>query len=725
MLEHLAFQQAVRRTPLPGEVEIQVLTTGIGFRDVLNALGMYPGGGELGSECAGVVTAVGSQVKNASVGDEVIAVAIGSFASYTYTSAHNVVQKPAFLTFAEAASIPSAFLTAQYALHRLAGMKKGDRVLIHAAAGGVGLAAVQLAQQAGAEIFATAGSPSKREMLKALGIQHVMDLRSLDFANVIMSFTDGKGVDIVLNSLADEFITKSISVLATTGWFLELGKRGILTREQFAQVKPNATYKIIDVLQEATQSDDLIPELFEQVMPCFENGALKPLPVRVYQAREVIDAFRFMAMGLHIGKLVIAQDPPSFGIQPQATYLVTGGLGGLGSEVARWLAAEGARHIVLVGRHAPSEQSQSMLEELTRSGVNWKFVQADVSQFESIADVFTQIENTMPPLKGIIHAAGVIDDGIFIQQTWERFATVFAPKVQGAWNLHELTRGMALDFFVLFSSASSVIGSGGQANYVTANTFLDMLAYHRRGMGLPGLSIGWGPWEQVGVAADRSMIKRMVEHGIESFSPAQGIESLSKVMQTPHLTHVAVVPINWDRFAAQAVSSFFNEMRRQSKSRTVESMSPSDRTSSGNELLKRLESAPESKRKNLLQSHIRLQALKVLSLPVDFTLEQRQPLQELGLDSLMAVELRNLLRKDLPTAREVPTTLVFDYPTLEALTNYFFDELFGKEKTKEPTAIAIEKIETTPITEISDDEAAALLLAELDELQTRKNRKIS
>ena len=548
LLENLVYEKDGRKIPAPNEVEIQVLATGVGFRDILNTLGMYPGGGELGSECAGVVSAVGSRVGTICVGDAVIAAAFGSFASYAYTAAHNVVRKPARLTFPEAATIPSAFLTTQYALHQLAGMKAGDRVLIHAAAGGVGLAAVQLAQQAGAEIFATAGSESKREMLKASGIRHVMDSRSLDFAAEIMSITAGKGVDIVLNSLADDFIAKSISVLADKGWFLELGKRGIWSRQQFAQHKPNANYAIIDLLEEARQDPDLIPQLFEQIMPLFQNGTLKPLPVHVYPAREVIDAFRFMAMGLHTGKLVIAQDHPNSEIHPDATYLITGGVGGLGNEVASWLAVEGARHIVLVGRHAPAERSQTVLKKLTEFGVQWKFIQADVSQLESMADVFTQIEKTMPPLKGVIHAAGVIEDGILIQQTWQRFDGVFAPKVQGGWNFHELTRGMALDFFVLFSSASSLIGSGGQSNYVSANTFLDMLAYYRRGCGLPGLSIGWGPWEQVGAAAEPEIIKRMKTHGIESMPPARAIEALSKVMHSPQLVHVGIVPINWDRF---------------------------------------------------------------------------------------------------------------------------------------------------------------------------------
>ncbi len=359
VLENLVYQVAQRRSPSPDEVEIQVIATGIGFRDVLNTLGMYPGGGELGSECAGLVTAVGSDVKNVQVGDSVIAVAIGSFASYVLTPARYVVRKPEKLSFPEAATIASAFLTTQYTLHHLAKMKAGDRVLIHAAAGGVGLAAVQLAKQAGAEIFGTAGSPAKRELLKSLGVQHVLDSRTLDFAVEIMGLTNGKGVDIVLNSLADEFIPKSASILAEHGRFIEIGRRGIWSREQFAQVKPNAFYATVDLLLEARQDENLISRLFDEIMPAFENGRLQPLPLHVYKASEVVDAFRTMAQGRHIGKLVIAQETRPFKIHADATYLITGGLGGLGLAVAEWLSSEGARHLVLVGRRAPGNRPVS------------------------------------------------------------------------------------------------------------------------------------------------------------------------------------------------------------------------------------------------------------------------------------------------------------------------------------------------------------------------------
>lgn len=723
-LENLSYQRLERRYPGPGEVEIQVMATGIGFRDVLNTLGMYPGGGELGSECAGVVTQIGADVANVQIGDPVIAVALGSFATHVVASAKYVVRKPDQLSFPEAATLPSAFLTTQYALHHLAEMKTGDRVLIHAAAGGVGLAAIQLAQQAGAEIFATAGSPAKRAMLKSLGVQHVMDSRNLDFAQEIMQITNGEGVDIVLNSLADEFITKSVAVLAEDGRFIEIGKRGIWSQDQFHQAKPDAFYAIVDLLLEAKQNEDLIPSLFEKLLPAFEDGTLRPLPLHAYPASQVIDAFRTMSMGRHTGKLVIVPEQ-RYAIHPDATYLITGAFGGLGIATAEWLVSQGACHLALIGRNAPREQASAALQNLADAGVEIKIIQADVSKRDSMIGAFEQINAAMPPLKGIIHAVGVLDDGVLRQQTWERFETVFAPKVQGGWILHELTKGMALDFFVLYSSAVSLIGSAGQANHVAASTFLDELAHYRRAQGLPGLSIGWGPWEQIGAAAEREVADRLKGRGIESIPPEQGIEALARVMETPEFVHVGVLPINWSRFSQQGSSSFFDDLLHESQAKAVKAATATDQTKPDNSLWKRLENAPESKRENLLLGHVREQALKVLNLPADFPLEQRQPLQELGLDSLMAVELRNLLRKGLPLERALPATLVFDYPTPEALTHYLMGELFTKAQADTPGVQISKNDEQGAIADLSEEEAEALLLAELKEIDQKKSGRQS
>lgn len=733
-LDNLTLQPAPRRRPGPGEVEIRVRATGLNFRDILNALGMYPGDpGPLGDECAGEIVAVGPEVKNLRPGDRVMGLAPGSFSTFVIAKAELMTPIPDRLSFEEAATIPIPYLTAYYALHHLAKMSAGDRVLIHAAAGGVGMAAVQLAQRAGAEILGTAGSPEKRAFLQSLGVQHVMDSRSLDFADEIMSCTDNQGVHIVLNSLTGDFIPKNLAVLHQGGRFLEIGKIGIWDKNQVAQARPDVSYFVIFLGELCQHQPDLIQSMLRDLSAALVDGSLRPLPSRLFPLEDVASAFRYMAQAKHIGKIVVtstsqpAEGPvsPFAGvelgpIQAEAAYLVTGGLGGLGLVVARWLVAQGATRLVLAGRSEPSEAARQVLNELEQAGVQILAAQADVSVRSEVSRLLAEIEQTMPPLRGIIHAAGVVADGVLLEQEWSKFAQVMAPKVAGAWHLHEVSQKLPLDFFVLFSSAASVLGSAGQANYAAANAFMDSLAHYRQARGLPASSINWGPWAELGMTAalDSSQRRRFHNQGFQAIEPDQGMQVLARILHDAP-AQVSVLPVDWPTFAssfAGELPPLFSEVTR----RMAVETKLEQQSSAAPDILQRLNEAPPGKQQHLLLAHIREQAGKVLGLETGRPVDPGQPLRELGLDSLMAVELRNLLSHSVQAS--LPATLLFDYPTISALADYLAKEVLHLAGNGQPEAgdtqtddraAAMAELES-----LSDEEAEALLLAEL----TKKGR---
>ncbi len=366
-LDNLVLRERAIRRPGPDEVVIEIKAAALNFRDVMKALGIYPGDNDddalVGDECSGQITAVGRKVKHLRVGDAVMAVVPGCFASHCTMPAALVLRKPARICFGEAATIPIAFLTAWYALHHLGRMKKGDRVLIQAATGGVGLAALQLARLAGAEIFATAGSAEKRDFLRAQGVQHVMDSRSLAFADEVRAITGGRGVDLVLNSLAGEAISAGISILATGGRFLEIGKRDIYQNSKIGlrPLRNNASFFVIDLAQLMRDEPPLVASMLKRLLPMFASGKLHPLPFRVFRASQVTGAFRHMSQARHIGKIVLSMenDPvvpiPAPVVKPMrfradASYLITGGLGGFGLKIAEWMLGNGAGYVVLASR---------------------------------------------------------------------------------------------------------------------------------------------------------------------------------------------------------------------------------------------------------------------------------------------------------------------------------------------------------------------------------------
>ncbi len=703
--DHLVLQPQTRRAPASHEIEIQVRATGLNFRDVLIVLGMYPGGADvLGNECAGVVVAVGKAVQNFQVGDDVIAVATDSFGAFAIADARLAVHKPRLFTFAQAATIPITFLTAHYALNHLGKMRTGERVLIHAAAGGVGMAAVQLAQQAGAEIFATAGSDEKRALLKSRGVQHVMDSRSLAFADEIMRLTNGDGVDLVLNSLADDFIPKSFSALKAGGRFFEIGKRGVWSPEQVANLGRDINYHIVYLGELIDQDPELAQSLFRELMDGFANGALKPLPAREFALDSAADAFRFMAQAKHVGKIVLTQSANQLS-QPltmvaDATYLITGGLGGIGLVTARWLVEKGARHLVLMGRHKASEAARETIHALEQIGAQIVVVQADVAQRDQVAQALADIAQTMPPLRGAIHAAGVLDDGILTQQTWERIENVLKPKVYGAQNLHDLTQALSLDFFVLYGAGAAIIGSAGQSNYAAANAYLDALAHYRHARGLPATSVDWGAWSQVGMAAHLS--ERMAQLGLGIIAPEQGMQMLDQIFSS-NPTQVVAMPLDVTRFKASHPAPLFSDL--------VGAPSKSEPVKSVDTILKRLADASPNKRKGIVHAYVREHSLRILGLDPKYDLDPQQPLHELGLDSLMAVELRNALAASFQ--RSLPSTLLFDHPTVYALTEFLAPEILPEAPLPSSTALA-EQNDLQELAQLSEAEAEALLLQELE-----------
>lgn len=727
MFDNLVLEPALRGSPGPGEVEIRVYATGLNFRDVLDALGMCPvEAGPLGSECAGEISALGEGVSGWHVGDEVLAIAPGAFRTFVTVPAEFVALKPPNISFEEAATIPVTFLTAYYGLCQLAQMKAGDRVLIHAAAGGVGLAAIQLAQQNGAEIFATAGTPEKRAFLQAMGIKHIMNSRTLEFADEIMAATRGQGVDIVLNSLAGDFIPKSLSALGANGCFVEIGKIDIWDPNRMKEVRPDVSYFFFDLATEGFKNPPLIREIFQRLLEAFSLGTLAPLPRQAFSVTEIVNAFRTMAQAKHIGKIVVTQEQKqSKGMlelfRPEASYLVAGGLGNLGFFVAQWMAQQGARNLVLVGRTAPSDRVCEAISALEKSGVNVLVLKADVSQEDQVREVLASIAQSMPELRGIIHAAGVLEDGILLRQNWERFAAVLSPKVQGSWNLHVLTSHLPLDFFIMFSSTASLLGSAGQGNYAAANSFMDILAHARRLQGLPALSINWAGWSEIGLAARQNNLERGLALGLEAIPPDQGLQILEQALHQ-EAAQIAVMPINWQKFMQQfgptnkpALFADFSQTAN----------SPQNTSTGKSELYKKLEVTAPQNRQQALVTFMSEQVCKVLGLKPGFFINVQQPLKELGLDSLMAIELRNSLARAL--GRPLPATLLFDHPTLEGLAAHILSTIhFTHTETAKTDKPETSETDTKDQTQLALDQLPAealeaMLAEELEALKDHIN----
>ncbi|MFE5604724.1 SDR family NAD(P)-dependent oxidoreductase [Streptomyces coelicoflavus] len=699
-LDSFEFVAQTRHRPGPGEVEIRLDATSVNFINVLQAMGVYQQFSTdedrqdvSAFDGAGVVTAVGEGVREVRQGDRVAAMFVdGSrsavMSSFATVHAGCLLPVPDSMRSQDAAALPCAYLTAWYALRHLAGLRPGERVLIHSASGGTGLAALNLARARGAEVWATAGSEAKRAYLRNLGVTHVMDSRTLDFADRVRDLTGGRGVDVVLNSLTGPAQSASLGLLAHRGRFVELGKRDIYanTRLGLLPFRHNVTFAGVDVLMMMQKDPELLAEGYRELGGMLADGSLPPLPVTEHPVAEASAAFHTMASARHTGKLVLTwptEGTDTLSVRPEdvrtvrddGSYLVTGGLGGLGLLVARWLAERGAGAVVLTSRSAPSADARAALDALTEQfGTRVEVVRGDLAE-PGVADTLVRAAtDTGRPLRGVVHAAAVVEDATVARLTADLLEKVWRPKATGAWLLHHATAGQELDWWVTFSSAASLLGNPGQGAYAAANAWLDEFTSWRRAQGLPATCVNWGPWAEVGRGVG------MAERGYAMIAPAEGIDALERVLAHDR-ARTAYTPVDlsrWlDSYPATGRTAFFAELAAPA--------SGTDADTSHSALLTELRDAADpQQRQHILRARVVEHIAAVLRLTAD-RIDANTSLVTLGLDSLMAIALRNRMQRDL--ALDIPTTVMWTHPTPHALTRYLLGRLHPEQEQSGPAGI--------------------------------------
>ena len=662
LLGSLAWRPMERTMPEPNEVCIEVAAAGLNFRDVMWAQGLLPdeamlngfSGPTLGLECAGTVVAIGTEVADLCIGDRVMAVAPAALATHVVTLRRAVVRLPEELPFAAAATIPVAFMTAVYGLSHLARLEVGERVLIHGGAGAVGLAAIQYALQKGATVFATAGSPMRRDLLGQLGVTGVFDSRSHSFVDDVLAATGGEGIDVVLNSLSGELMKQSVRLLRPFGRFLEIGKRDLYRNTQIGirPLRHNVSYHAIDMDELMAHRPSVACAVLAEVEAMLRDGQLRALPYRSFGFAAVIDAFRLMQASGHVGKIVLLPEPtprwPTPGlphqaglvVDPRGAYVVTGGASGFGLSAAQFLVHQGARRIALISRQgALSPGAAEALAGFAALGVDAHAFQCDVADEDHLARVLDGIRRTVGPLRGVVHAAMVLDDAGLADLDTGRFDAVLRPKLAGALALDRLTRDDPLDHFILFSSISTVLGTPGQAGYVAANAAIEALVERRRADGLPGLAVMWGPIGDTGYLARETRVSEMLTRmmGAPPMEAAQALEELPRLLRSGQSV-VGLGNVNWGHIRQQLpilAAPFWSELPAEPAG---------DRF--GHTIRRRIsEAAPAQATEIILQ--VLLEEVATILKQPPASIQPDRAIVEFGVDSLMAAELQVALEHRL------------------------------------------------------------------------------
>jgi len=692
-LHRLVWRPLERRAPGPGEVEIAVEATGLNFRDVMLALGLLGdeavedgfAGPHLGMECAGTITAVGAEVDDLAVGDAVVAFAPACFATHVTTATTAVAKRPEHLPAEAAATLPAVFFSAYYALAHLARLQPGETVLIHGAAGGVGLAAVQIAHALGAQVVVTAGSAEKQAFLRLLGLERIATSRSLRFADEIDELTAGEGVDVVLNALAGAAIEKSLALLKPFGRFLELGKRDLYADSPIglAPFRRNISYFGVDADQVMAQRPALARAVFREVLELLAEGALRPIPYRAFDAAAVSDAFALMQTARHIGKIVVRiEDPPvrpepvaaaAFTADGEGWHVVTGGLAGFGLATARWLAARGARRLALWSRSGGVDaDAEAMLAALRADGVEVETGAVDVTDAAAVDQALASLRGAAP-IRGVVHAAAVFDDAPLAEMDVERLERVLAPKLDGARVLDRATAADRLDLFVLYSSATTAIGNPGQANYVAANLALESLAAERRARGLPALAVAWGPIADVGVLTRNEAAKKTltVRFGRRELDAASALDALGRLLAEG----------TGDRFVAHLEWGRVRALPGLQRTRRFDELvgaadDGGGPLADGGSLEEQLAEATPAEAQELVLAALGSVVAGVLGLPAD-RVEVDAPLLDLGMDSLMGVELAMAFKDK--AGLELPVSGIGEGTTVRSLAHDVVARVHGGE----------------------------------------------
>ncbi|MGV9856757.1 SDR family NAD(P)-dependent oxidoreductase, partial [Streptomyces sp. NPDC003442] len=694
-----------------GEVRVALRAGGVNFHDVVVALGMVEDPRPLGGDGAGVVVEVGPDTAEFAVGDRVMGLFNGT-GSLVVTDVRMITGIPAGWSYAQAATTPSAFLTAYYGLADLAGLRAGEKLLLHAATGGVGLAAVQLARHWEAEVFATAG-PAKWHALRERGFddRHIASSRTLDFEE---GFRAAAGsVDVVLNSLAGDFMDASLRLLAPGGRFIDMGRTDVRDPEEVGARYPGVGYRAFDLVGGA--GPDRIQRMLAELSTLFENGTLQPLPTTLWDIRRAPEAFRYFSQARHIGKIVLTLPTA---LDPEGTVLITGGTGTLGTATARHLVAHhGVRRLLLISRRGlDAPGATELAAELTELGAHVSIVACDAADRAALAKLLETVPDRHP-LTAVVHAAGLLRDATVEALTPDQLDEVLRAKADAAWNLHELTRDAGLSAFVLFSAAAGLLGAAGQGNYAAANAFLDALAVHRHAQGLPATSLAWGYWAQAtGMTGgmtdtDRARLARAGMVGLET---EQGLALLDIALDSGLPT---LAPIRLD-LATMRREAHADELPPLFRS-LVRGAAPQAATgavASGGAAPAEVFAAMSGEdRRQALLKLVRNATATVLGHDTADAIHPAQNFRELGFDSLTAVELRN--RLGAATGLRLPATLVFDHPTPTAVVR-LLEELLAPAGTASADSLltGLDSLDAALTVGITDREQRARIAARLREL---------